>query len=789
MQKIHQTRKLFAHTQVTMCRGLGRIRGNWENTRKMKKFMLRRLGVSHDPGQKKPSLHDCIEAVFEQSDVLADDILSGLKTAISTVRGKSIHVVQNSSSKLAIEQLLESAPAFRDSFAHHLRDAIFGGDAQRLQGQALRFDDFQFLEEEQIDANIEFAMTQQEIALAVDDVLPTFDALISSLLGWMTVQAHLNPLKPETFVYALRESMAQQIPQDQSRAGVMTVAAAALGVSLRQLYKEVSDWLRAQGVEAVAPLHPTGSGASSGSSASKPAENSVTRTLLTLDKLRRLLSGELDTTPLNGNIKDFTHTVPASFEALEDMKLMEPMMRRLTERANQAAPMNMISDAGSVALPKAKRESNKGKKLGRELGEEVIRLMLENLMKDHRMLAGVRNSLKQLEPVLMALSQSDARFFSERLHPARQFMDKITNRSLAFTSEDQPGYFHFQKTLNNAIKIIVGSGGDAQSFARVLRKLEEGWQRDEQQQRQRAEEEARNLLHAEQRNLLAQRMALDFSDRIRNKKVPEIVANFLRGPWAQVIAESQLRCAEGTNDADGYLGLVDDLIWSVQLKLARRNRARLVEMVPGMLIKMRQGLALIEYPSERIPAFFDELITFHEQAFEGLRPTIGAVSDGSLPPAGADDSTDTADHSPASLGETVGIPIDEFWVSEEESRDAEFVKPSGDRYVAAEESEAIDPIAQHAWSADNLTTGSWVDLALGGVWVRAQLTWASPHKTLFMFISAGGMAHSMSRRTMDRLRGLSLIRLISDGRVVDHALDEVAQTALRNDIRKSSGHA
>lgn len=106
-----------------------------------------------------------------------------------------------------------------------------------------------------------------------------------------------------------------------------------------------------------------------------------------------------------------------------------------------------------------------------------------------------------------------------------------------------------------------------------------------------------------------------------------------------------------------------------------------------------------------------------------------------------------------------------------------------------EEDETPDPAAQRAWSAEQLNTGSWVDLALGGVWVRAQLTWASPHKTLFMFISSGGMAHSMSRRTMDRLRGLGLIRLVSDGRVVDHALDAVAQAALRNDVEKAGGNS
>ena len=64
--------------------------------------------------------------------------------------------------------------------------------------------------------------------------------------------------------------------------------------------------------------------------------------------------------------------------------------------------------------------------------------------------------------------------------------------------------------------------------------------------------------------------------------------------------------------------------------------------------------------------------------------------------------------------------------------------------------------------------------------MRAQLTWSSPHLTLFMFVSGRGLAHSMSRRTMDRRRAQGLIRVVSDGNVVGSALDAVAQTALRN---------
>jgi Protein of unknown function (DUF1631) len=92
----------------------------------------------------------------------------------------------------------------------------------------------------------------------------------------------------------------------------------------------------------------------------------------------------------------------------------------------------------------------------------------------------------------------------------------------------------------------------------------------------------------------------------------------------------------------------------------------------------------------------------------------------------------------------------------------------------------LTPLSPEASVA--IPIGSWVELMLEGAWVRAQLTWASPMRTLFMFVSRGGKAHSMSKRTMDKLATQGLIRMVSDGRMVDKALDAVAQTALRNSV-------
>jgi len=123
----------------------------------------------------------------------------------------------------------------------------------------------------------------------------------------------------------------------------------------------------------------------------------------------------------------------------------------------------------------------------------------------------------------------------------------MTHRSLAFQSEDDAGYFTFRRRWTTPSARRRG-GGDAKAFERMVRKLEEGWAQEDQQQKQLAAEAARGLMHAEQRNMLAQRLAQEFAQRMTFKNAPEIVLAFLRGPWAQVVAEYQLKFADGTDD-------------------------------------------------------------------------------------------------------------------------------------------------------------------------------------------------------------------------------------------------
>jgi len=764
----------------------------------MKKILLRRIGVASNETIARPSLADCIEIVLSQSGALIGDVLDGLTASAVRVTPARSANDMSPASKRAIQKLNTSGEAVRSTFEAELRHAVFqGGGQDSAEPSLVRFSDIQLFDTREIDESIEFALAQQEVFRSVDDILPPFSALISGLLGWITVQAHLNPLKPDAFVRALHRTLIQHVPDDAVRATLLTPAAGLLGVSLRQLYREASDWLRSQGVEPADPLG--GPAGDSAASRAKPVENTVTRTLLTLDKLRRLLSGELEAGSSNAGMKDFMHTVPASFVALQDLKLLEPMMKRLAERSAQM-PARAGGVSSSAATPaQVAREQTQSKQLGRRLGKEVVRMMLDHLMLDQRLLPKVRRQLRLVEPVLLKLSKSDPRFFSERQHPARQFLDRLTHRSLGYATERDDGFVKFLKSISDAVEVLAKGAGDAASFSQVLQGLDESWARDEVVQRQRQEAAARALLHVEQRNLLARRHAEEFSERFASQKLPDFVTDFLQGPWSQVVAESQLSCLDGTGDPQGYLALIDDLVWSARLRLTRRNPVRLVRLVPQLLGQLRQGLKLIDFPEERIAAFFDELITLHEKAFESHRAAIAMDGREQVDVQLDIDLANLIEDDPHAVEEQIEEGLDEvlsanlpesslpesaaFWVSDDDSGGAD--------YQGVEAATAMDfsgkpdvagALVNRPWSPADLSTGSWVELLLNDAWVRAQLTWCSPHRTLFMFISGAGLAHSMSRRTMERLGLQNRIRVVSSGDVIDSALDAVVQTALRNEL-------
>ncbi len=808
---------------------------------------VRPLGVIDEPFGARVTLRQCLDVVLDQAPGLISKTLESLggkddkpAKGIGLVKPNFPPAVQ-----AVVQTLIAHKHQASQVFVERLRYYVYLGVGTAAQApQLMRFEDLKLFDDVDLDESIEVAGAMQEVTILTDEISPTLDALISSLLGWITVQPQINPLRPEMFARALRDCIIDQVADVDIRGAIISHAAARMGILLRKLYAELCQWLKSYGVEEASTSQPSNLPQVAKANPSS-VSNSVARTLLTLDKLRRLLSGELDTDVHRG--QDFLHTVPASVVALQDMRQVEAMVQRLEKKAKDSKT-NPQADAQRKAV-QARMALKDGRELGKQLGEEVVRLMLDNLIQDDRLLPRVRGHLQTLEPMLMQIAQEDGRFFSDKQHAARQFLDAVTNRSLGFSHEREEGYEPFLLSVEQSIAMLhkkTSAGETIQlAFSEVMDRLSANWAKLDAQDNLRREEAARSLLHAEQRNTIAQFVAQEFRVQSDGLQLPAMVLDFACGPWAHAVAESQLRCTDGRADPQGYQGLVTELFWSVQPSKAKRNRKRLVQLIPGMLAKLRQGLAIIEFPPERITDFFAGLIELHEVALEGGRQQAAdaAAAVAAVARAEADQqaqdlanaagqSTEVTDGTASQLdaaqaaadraelealyAASAQAPLaalapeaspepepepdslfgdfpsshhnpkdaqDGVWLAQSEVSGAGFVNQQA--VMPLDVSAAVpaaDVIALSPEATVNIPIGSWVELMLDGVWVRAQLTWASPMRTLFMFVSRGGKAHSMSKRTMDKLASQGLIRMVSDGQMVDKALDAVAQAALRNSV-------
>jgi Protein of unknown function (DUF1631) len=794
----------------------------------------RPIGVIDEPFGARVTLRQTLDVVMDQAPSIIEKVILSLggkddkpAKGVGMVKPNFAPPVQ-----AVVALLIAHKAQATEVFVERLRYYVFRGVGTSAQSaQLMRFEDLKLFEEEDLDESIEVAGALHEVTLLTDEVMPALDALISSLLGWITVQPQINPLRPEMFARALRDCITSQIADVEIRGAIIGHASARMGVLLRKLYAELCQWLKSYGVEEASATQPQNL-PSVAKANTASLSNSVTRTLLTLDKLRRLLSGELDSHA--HRTQDFLHTVPASVVALQDMRQVEAMVQRLEKKAEQTKA-DPQADAKRKAA-QARMALKDGRELGKQLGEEVVRLMLDNLIQDERLLPRVRAHLQTLEPLLMTIAQDDGRFFSDKQHAARQFLDSVTNRSLGFSHEREEGYESFLLSVEQSISMLQSKTEAGESaplaFGAVMERLSAIWAKLDAQENVRREEAARALLHAEQRNTIAQFVAQEFRDQAQDVQMPQMVLDFVCGPWAHAVAESQLQCTDGRTDPQGFQGLVPELFWSVQPSKAKRNRKRLVQLIPGMLSKLRLGLAIIEFPPERITDFFAGLIELHEVALEGGRHKAQEAPQGSAQShelivdgeaTASQFDADQIEHARAELealyaasaraplsvqtgaqdAETDSGPdslfddfpsshhdpkdaLDGVWLAQREVSEAGFVNEQAVMPLdvsAAIPAADVLPLSPEASVA--IPIGSWVELMLDGAWVRAQLTWASPMRTLFMFVSRGGKAHSMSKRTMDKLATQGLIRLISDGLLVDKALDAVAQTALRNSVGES----
>ena len=664
-----------------------------------------------------------------------------------------------------------------------------------LVSRPLRLDQLELMDESQVQERVELARMLQHVMQEAEAALTDLNSYVSALVGLQRVCPERNPLRPDAYVTALQQVMTELMVPTRVRATWLRHMASALGRALGAAYQAWADDLQRQGVRragfTVIRTPETGP-VMTQSGANRPPRAVWTQpyrqTVLTLDKLRRLMAGELETPPDDPKAAfaqqfsrefesgaqtvsgtgaasadpRFQPTVPAALDALQEMQQVDVVVQRMQQRP--AAPTGRGGARSSVEALRDELE-HAATSMSQVLSLEVVSLMVDTLVQDKRLLAPVRKVIERLEPALLRLVIIDPRFFIDQAHPARRLLQEISQRGLAFSAEDDAEFKAFLLALQrHASPLAVLQIDSAQPFETALKHLLQDWEDPNARANLSSQisSAAAVLGYAEARNLRAAQMTDSLKAIPDMSSVPLEVSDFLCGPWAQVLAQAELKDGAKSDDPGGYKMLVNELLWSAQPVLTRKDVGRLTKLVPRLLSSLREGLSLIGYPSTKTSVFFDALMKLHHQAFRAPAKEVPAA--------------------PALDASLLGSQ--DHWVAPSEAKASGFMVFPDELAEAPGQPAVVEVMPASMPVA--LALGAWVEIQLKDNWQRLQLSWISPHGTMFLFTSARGKTQSMTQRFFERMMAEGKLRVVSDqASMLDGALDAVVHTAMLNSIDNS----
>ena len=463
-------------------------------------------------------------------------------------------------------------------------------------------------------------------------------------------------------------------------------------------------------------------------------------------------------------------------------------------------------------------------RISQVLGLDAVRALINQVAGDERMLAPVREAFVALEPALLRMALDDPRFFGDESHPARVLVEAIAQRSFKYNDEFAPEFERFMAPVRAAVRELVGlSAATPGDFEARRVSLQADWQAQDEGEQSAREQLQHSMQFAQERQALADRIAWEFSLRSDLVGVPAMVADFLYRDWSLVIAHAQLTHKGAKLDPGGYLAVVSDLLWSVNREQAMKRPARLFEVVPGVIMTLRRGLDMLGKEPAETQAFFDALLHYHDPVLRLRRlrsaqdveasgfvridqdwaemppPEAGGTQERPTPRKADEPWLGRHEREAAGFEDTAGLDWTSTQVPEESTQpamptDVPSASQRADLPLLTERADALRPAAGAPASLSEgelmariqaevarLRPGDWADLYVHGAWRRAQMNWMSDNGSLFMFVSHGGRAHSMTRRTCEKLMLRRHLHPVDIDPVVARALQRLAQAASDED--------
>jgi len=356
---------------------------------------------------------------------------------------------------------------------------------------------------------------------------------------------------------------------------------------------------------------------------------------------------------------------------------------------------------------------------------EVVALMFQSILAEERIPPSVRVWFARLQIPVLRVALAEPEFFSALQHPARKLIDRMGSCVMGF--ETNVGSAALEAEIKRVVQVIEQY---PETGRRVFQLVFDEFQKflstylSEQDSTSRVVSVAQQI---ELKETLSVQYTIELRKLLDDVPVREEVREFLFKVWVDVLAVASVKYGLKHEETSSLKQVASELLWAASAKPNRNDRARVIQQLPSLLQRLRQGMGLLGFPAglqdqhiksvsdTLADAFMSRTEAIPEESMEKLAKRLANLED-FLPESGVGD----LDLDNESIEMITGV----------DASNIEVINQGG-----SQPSEAM-----RAWAVE-LQIGSWFGLDHNGKLNSVQLAWRSQRGQLYLFVTNGGRCY------------------------------------------------
>ena len=629
------------------------------------------------------------------------------------------------------------------------------------------------MDESRVEIDIEISRAMQRIDTTAEWELRELQTFTSTLIGQTHVSAESNPFPPAAYATALWQAACAVAAGQAERTTLLRVSVGVAAGLLKNAWAAACTRLEMQGVEP--GIYRTILLAPGAAPERGPATLDASQPGAIANMLSRMPSGSGELRLGVGKVSGPADGAHRRFGVDASSPEFEQALARLDELLRHLAVADALPRAAAgadgdaparpetelpgkrVAAHRAALVASAGNPIDRQIIELLSRVF-DAMQADSHLPAAFAAVLARLQASALRVALHDPSMMDSPQHSVWQLFDRIGEAACSHSQAGDPrSLATLQFCGEMADELARAPTPDAALYRRALGRFDAVLAEALQVQLRAAQPTVALLEAAERREVLEQQLSRRLTDQMAPMHVNPSVRRFITTTWARVLADSMQRSGEHSEATRGFVKLVDELIWSVQVPDHPKSRQRLLTLLPSLLERLRSGMALIALPAPEQARVLDELMAVHTEALRpGGRSGFGALSADEIVQRMRSEEVEpstsamTFSDSVIDLGSLQTVPAELLGNEPSSQPDA------GRRRL------------------DFLRVSDHLRLFLHGRWARVQLLW---HSDAFLFYLFAGetpaRTHSITQRALERLAAEGLMQALETRTLVQRALDAV----------------